>query len=49
MDVDIKSEASEANKRRLLAAAQKGCFVEQSLKRGLVRHRLKIGERWVDA
>jgi len=32
-----------------LAAAQKGCFVEQSLKPGLVRHRLKIGERWVDA
>jgi uncharacterized OsmC-like protein len=49
MDVDIESEASEADKRRLLAAAQKGCFVEQSLKAGLVRHRLKIGERWVDA
>jgi uncharacterized OsmC-like protein len=49
MDVDIESNASEADKRRLLAAAQKGCFVEQSLKPGLVRHRLKIGERWVDA
>src|SRR6516225_2641284 len=49
MDVDIESDASEADKRRLLAAAQKGCFVEQSLKPGLVRHRLKIGERWVDA
>jgi uncharacterized OsmC-like protein len=49
MDVDIESEVSEADKRRLLAAAQKGCFVEQSLKAGLVRHRLKIGERWVDA
>jgi uncharacterized OsmC-like protein len=49
MDVDIESEASEADKRRLLAAAQKRCFVEQSLRPGLVRHRLKIGERWIDA
>jgi uncharacterized OsmC-like protein len=49
MDVNIESDASEPDKRRLLAAAQKGCFVEQSLKPGLVRHRLKIGERWVDA
>jgi hypothetical protein len=48
MDVDIESEGSEADKRRLLAAAQKGCFVEQSLKPGLVRHRLKIDGRWVE-
>jgi hypothetical protein len=31
-----------------LAAAQAGCFVEQSLKRGLVRHRLKLGESWIE-
>jgi uncharacterized OsmC-like protein len=49
MDVDIEGEASEADKRRLLAAAEKGCFVEQSLKPGLVRHRLKIDGRWVEA
>ena len=49
MEVDIEGEASETDKQRLLAAAQKGCFVEQSLKPGLVRHRLKVGERWVDA
>ena len=43
MDVDIEGDASEADKRRLLAAAEKGCFVEQSLKPGLVKHRLKVG------
>lgn len=49
MDVDIPGDLSEADKRRLLAAAQRGCFVEQSLKPGLVKHRLKIGESWVEA
>jgi uncharacterized OsmC-like protein len=48
MDVDIEGDIPEADKRRLLTAAQNGCFVEQSLKPGLIRHRLKIGERWVD-
>jgi uncharacterized OsmC-like protein len=28
MDVDIEGDASEADKRRLLAAAQEGCFVD---------------------
>ncbi len=48
MDIAIDGQASEADKRRLIAAAQKGCFVEQSLRPGLVKHRLRIGERWVD-
>lgn len=48
MDIDIGGGASESDKRRLLAAAQKGCFVEQSLKPGLVRHRLKIADDWVE-
>jgi uncharacterized OsmC-like protein len=48
MDIDIRGSADEAAKRRLIAAAQKGCFVEQSLKPGLVKHRLKAGQAWVD-
>jgi hypothetical protein len=48
MDVDIEGDIPEADKRGLLTAAEKGCFVEQSLKPGLIRHRLKIGERWVE-
>jgi uncharacterized OsmC-like protein len=48
MDIDIEGDVDEPAKRRLIAAAQKGCFVEQSLKPGLVKHRLKIGQAWVD-
>jgi uncharacterized OsmC-like protein len=48
IDIDLGGNASEAEKRRLIAAAAKGCFIEQSLKPGLVKHRLKIGENWVE-
>ena len=46
MDIDIKGNATETDKRRLIAAAEKGCFVEQSLKPGLVKHRLKVDDTW---
>jgi len=36
-----------ADKQRLINAAAKGCFVERSLKPGIVRHRLKVGEDWI--
>ena len=48
IDIDLGDEASEADKRRIIAAAEKGCFVEQSLKPGIVRHRMKVGDDWVD-
>ncbi|MBI3435530.1 MAG: OsmC family protein [Proteobacteria bacterium] len=48
MDIDLGDSASEADRRRLVAAAEKGCFVEASLKPGLVRHRLKVGDKWVE-
>ena len=48
MDIDIKGGATESDKRRLIAAAEKGCFVEQSLKPGLVKHRLKVNDAWID-
>ncbi len=50
LDIDLDSEASEADQHRLLAAAKTGCFIEQTLAQGLqVGHRLKIGEAWQDA
>lgn len=50
LDVDLDSDASEADQLRLLSAAKRGCFIEQTLARGLeVGHRLKIGDRWQDA
>ncbi len=48
LDIDLGGDASEADKRRLIAAAAKGCFIEQSLKPGLVKHRLKVGRDWVE-
>jgi len=47
LDIDLGSEASADDKKRLIAAAAKGCFVEQSLKPGIVKHRLKLGDDWV--
>ena len=50
MDVDIDSDASQEDLERLLNAAKKGCFLEQTLLQGLtVGHRLKIGDEWQDA
>lgn len=48
MDIDLGDETAEADRRRLVEAARKGCFVEQSLKPDLVRHRLKNGDRWIE-
>jgi uncharacterized OsmC-like protein len=49
VDVDMQGDVSDANKLRVLAAAEMGCFIEQSLKPGLVKHRLKSGDAWIDA
>lgn len=47
LDVDLKSEASEADQRALLDASKRGCFLEQSLAEGvIVGHRLKVGDDW---
>lgn len=49
VDVDIQGDVSDADKLRVLAAAEKGCFIEQSLKPGLVKHRLRSGDAWINA
>lgn len=50
LDVEIDSEASDENLLRLLEAAKKGCFLEQTLAQSnIVTHRLKLGDNWVDA
>ncbi len=48
LDIDLGGSASEADKRRLIDAASKGCFIEVALKPGIVRHRLKVGTDWID-
>ncbi len=50
MDVDMDTDASKDDQMALLAAAKKGCFIEQTLMQGLVvGHRLKLGDAWHDA
>jgi uncharacterized OsmC-like protein len=47
LDVDIDSDAAPEDLQRLLAAAKRGCFLEQTLMQGLtVGHRLRVGEEW---
>ena len=48
LDIDLGGGATEADKRRLVDAASKGCFIEVALKPGIVRHRLKVGADWVN-
>ena len=50
LDVDLGSDASAEDQHRLLAASKTGCFIEQTLAKGLiVDHRLRIGADWQDA
>ena len=50
LDIDLDTSASDEDQHRLIAAAKKGCFIEQTLKQGIeVGHRLKIGDAWQDA
>ena len=47
LDVDIDSDARADQLEQLLNAAKKGCFIEQTLAKGLtVGHRLKVGDDW---
>ena len=47
LDIDIISNENIENKIKLLNAAIDGCFIEASLKPGLVKHRLKNQENWI--
>ena len=47
LDIDIISEESIERKKKLLEAAINGCFIEASLKPGIVKHRLKDKENWL--
>ena len=50
LDVDLDSPAPPEDQHRLLEAAKKGCFIEQTLSQGLqVGHRLRLGAEWHDA
>ena len=50
LDVTLDTDAKPEEQHRLLAAAKTGCFIEQTLAKGLiVDHRLNIAGDWEDA
>jgi len=50
IDIFIDSDDPVEKQQELVAAAQKGCFIEQTLgKKNKINHRLKVNEGWVDA
>ena len=50
LDVTLDTDADAEDQRRLLNAAKKGCFREQTLAKGLiVDHRLNVDGSWEDA
>jgi len=49
IDVEVDSDAPTEDIKRLIEAAKKGCFIEQTLSRAnTIKHRLKVGDAWVD-
>lgn len=50
LDIDLDTDASLDDQRRVLSAAELGCFVEATLANPVpVEHRLRDGESWIDA
>ncbi len=49
IDVFIDSDAPEQAQRELVAAAQKGCFIEQTLgQQNTIHHRIKTADGWAE-
>ena len=49
MDIELTTDASLDDQKRLIAAAQKGCFIEAMMRQpNVINHRLKVGEDWVE-
>lgn len=50
LDIELDSDAETDDQLRLIAAAKKGCFIEQTLAQpNSVAHRLKVGDNWIEA
>lgn len=49
LDIELDTDASQADQIRLVEAAKKGCFIDQTLAiPNAVGHRLKSGDGWID-
>ncbi|SHJ28377.1 OsmC family protein [Wenxinia saemankumensis] len=50
IDILLDSSSTREDQLALIAAAKKGCFLEQTLGRmNTIRHRLRDGNDWIDA
>jgi hypothetical protein len=48
-DIEIDSPASKEDLIRLVEAAKKGCFIDQTMSvANTVGHRLKVGDDWIE-
>ena len=49
LDIELDTPASLEEQKRLVEAAKKGCFIDQTLAiSNEVGHRLKSGGQWID-
>ena len=49
IDVTLDSPDEEARVREVIAAAKKGCFIEQTLGvPNVIRHRIRVGDGWAE-
>ncbi len=49
LDITLDSDADETRVKELIAAAKRGCFLEQTLGRAnVITHRLKTADGWTD-
>jgi uncharacterized OsmC-like protein len=49
LDIELDTEASLEDQKKLINAAKKGCFIEQTLGReNNLGHRLKVGDDWIE-
>lgn len=50
MDIDFESDASVADRLRLIEAAKGGCFIEAIVREpNIITHRLNTEQGWIDA
>ena len=49
LDIELDTNALLDDQKKLIDAAKKGCFIEQTLgQSNNIGHRLKIGDDWID-
>ena len=49
MDLIVESDSTLDEIKKVIEAAKKGCFIEQMMnKQNEIKHRLKVGDNWIN-